>query len=553
MSGEFTRRPPITGRRQNQTKGSGSNSSASPPISDTKPIPNYLKAPTSSCHDMCKYGHRHNSESKWRPPVRHKQGGKSGIRGVVLNPEPRVSGRKERLKTEEVIIGSISPPKKDIFIDKVATFVEDPKFNAARERIEIEMPAERVFELSDSSMVREIKIYDEEPSVNSSPVRTQDVPIPEESSEDSLSKKLKMLHSDDMHHHALTSDHVLAAEIPLSEDETIMTVETKKNAREVQINGSELHNGKKGQIVRKNTERQKVDKVFLKPSVAKKRESVPKDGTVRKTDVSIQPRPRERIMPLTNNPKASNISIARSQHGESEVKVLKPVKQSTLVKPPMKPLRKLNKCVGPTSSLENNMNSSGGSIPNARNVKVKTLHMIEAKQEVVPARNQAKKGNHKSKLSSASSDSVSDRARTSNKKVVSKSNTKPPPPPHKMAFRRGRVIDVQAETNVPTRIRFRRVKPGNMINRGESGTGVNKVARKKRDGGSIGATASTPPTDTPAVKLRHQDQPQDKSGALRSLFNHVIEETASKLVETRKSKVKALVGAFETVISLQEK
>jgi hypothetical protein len=32
----------------------------------------------------------------------------------------------------------------------------------------------------------------------------------------------------------------------------------------------------------------------------------------------------------------------------------------------------------------------------------------------------------------------------------------------------------------------------------------------------------------------------------------VIEETASKLVESRKSKVKALVGAFETVISLQD-
>lgn len=35
-------------------------------------------------------------------------------------------------------------------------------------------------------------------------------------------------------------------------------------------------------------------------------------------------------------------------------------------------------------------------------------------------------------------------------------------------------------------------------------------------------------------------------------YNDVIEQTASKLVEKRKSKVKALVGAFETVISLQE-
>lgn len=35
-------------------------------------------------------------------------------------------------------------------------------------------------------------------------------------------------------------------------------------------------------------------------------------------------------------------------------------------------------------------------------------------------------------------------------------------------------------------------------------------------------------------------------------YNDVIEETASKLREERKNKVKALVGAFETVISLQE-
>ncbi|PHT89618.1 hypothetical protein T459_04731 [Capsicum annuum] len=36
------------------------------------------------------------------------------------------------------------------------------------------------------------------------------------------------------------------------------------------------------------------------------------------------------------------------------------------------------------------------------------------------------------------------------------------------------------------------------------------------------------------------------------LLNNVIEETAKKLVESKKSKVEALIGAFETVISLQE-
>ncbi|KAF8090165.1 hypothetical protein N665_0483s0007 [Sinapis alba] len=58
-------------------------------------------------------------------------------------------------------------------------------------------------------------------------------------------------------------------------------------------------------------------------------------------------------------------------------------------------------------------------------------------------------------------------------------------------------------------------------------------------------------SDTTVV-LKHQEtQKKRDSGVL--WFNNVIEETANKLVETRKSKVKALVGAFESVISLQER
>ena len=57
-------------------------------------------------------------------------------------------------------------------------------------------------------------------------------------------------------------------------------------------------------------------------------------------------------------------------------------------------------------------------------------------------------------------------------------------------------------------------------------------------------------TNSEKVVLRHQNAVGKKE--VQSLFNNVIEETASKLVESRKSKVKALVGAFETVISLQD-
>lgn len=537
MSGEFTRKGPIRYRRKNASPGTVSNISASPPIANAKPIPNYLKTPVSSCHDLCKYGHGHGhgSESKWRPPIRPKQRGNCGIRGVVLNPELRVSGKKERLKREEVTNRNISPQKEVIFVDKEATFVEDATFDVPRGGIEIEIPEEKVFELFGASSVCEIKISDEEPSVNSGLVPTRDVSVPlaEYSSEDSLSMKVAVSHSDGMNDHALTSECDLAAEIP-PKDESAKMVEMMKNAKATRINGSELCNGKKGEIVRKNTER----------------DTVPKDGTPKRADASIQPRSKEKTaMSRTTKPRSSNKGTTRPIKGEGEVKVLK---QPVFVKPPTKSLRKSKKSKGPTSPIKNNQSSSKESILNAENTKEKTIHMIEAKQKVAPDRNQVKKMNKKGKLSSGSSSSVSEKDCTGDKKVVSQNYTKPPLPPHKMAFRSGKVINVQAETNVPTRIKFRHVKSGNMINKGEGGIGVNKVARKKRDSGCFGDTKSTPPTGTPAVLLRHQDSPEDKNGATVS-FNHVIEETASKLAETRKSKVKALVGAFETVISLQEK
>lgn len=56
--------------------------------------------------------------------------------------------------------------------------------------------------------------------------------------------------------------------------------------------------------------------------------------------------------------------------------------------------------------------------------------------------------------------------------------------------------------------------------------------------------------ETAKVLLRHQEV----VGKNYNLdLNNVIEETASILVKTRKSKVKALVGAFETVISLHDR
>ncbi|RWW29770.1 hypothetical protein GW17_00005705 [Ensete ventricosum] len=106
----------------------------------------------------------------------------------------------------------------------------------------------------------------------------------------------------------------------------------------------------------------------------------------------------------------------------------------------------------------------------------------------------------------------------------------------KFNFSRRKVVDLRSDNSAPIKLRLRQVKPvgGNQKPK-ETGTKGYKNRMK---------------SDAINVALRHQnvDDKKDTQG----LFNNVIKETASKLVESRKSKVRALVGAFETVFSLQE-
>lgn len=93
-----------------------------------------------------------------------------------------------------------------------------------------------------------------------------------------------------------------------------------------------------------------------------------------------------------------------------------------------------------------------------------------------------------------------------------------------LRFRRGQELPVREEKQALERRRFRRGK-------------------------NIDHSDSNPQPEN--VVLRHQDV-QGRKASEEFMLNHVIEETVNKLAHTRKSKVKALVGAFETVISLKE-
>ncbi|XP_030533453.2 uncharacterized protein LOC115743015 [Rhodamnia argentea] len=116
--------------------------------------------------------------------------------------------------------------------------------------------------------------------------------------------------------------------------------------------------------------------------------------------------------------------------------------------------------------------------------------------------------------------------------------------PQNLSFRKGKVVEPRLENVPPRKLRFRRPRLLGECQLSKGDAGKKIFRRKDID------SAESKSIKSEKIVLKHRQV--EKRENARSLFNNVIEETASKLVETRKSKVKALVGAFETVISLQD-
>lgn len=143
-------------------------------------------------------------------------------------------------------------------------------------------------------------------------------------------------------------------------------------------------------------------------------------------------------------------------------------------------------------------------------------------------------------------------------------------PAQELKFRRAKVVELQSENSNSRRLKFKRVRSVGEIQYGKDHTrnwskevddgklekdferdqileGTRRRSSKSKE---VGDSEDGTEIKSEEVVLRHQNVEEKKD--TQSLYNNVIEETASKLVMARKSKVKALVGAFETVISLQD-
>ncbi|KAL9685880.1 hypothetical protein QQ045_023334 [Rhodiola kirilowii] len=108
--------------------------------------------------------------------------------------------------------------------------------------------------------------------------------------------------------------------------------------------------------------------------------------------------------------------------------------------------------------------------------------------------------------------------------------------------RKSKPVDLELENHKSTTLQVRR---GTLI--GDTAQ-INRRSLKKR----IGAGGTTMEKNNADSFLLRRPSARRKKN-VQVLFNKVIEETASRLVRTSKSKVLALVGAFETVISIQRK
>ncbi|CAN7005557.1 uncharacterized protein LOC103856133 [Brassica rapa] len=123
----------------------------------------------------------------------------------------------------------------------------------------------------------------------------------------------------------------------------------------------------------------------------------------------------------------------------------------------------------------------------------------------------------------------------------------------KLRFKRGKVLDVESQdNNSPRKLKFKKGKTVTGADTSSKASSQRSLKTKGTDFSNAKEQQQHNPKPLEVV-LKHQDTEEKIDSSRALLFNNVIEETANKLVETRKSKVKALVGAFESVISLQER
>nr|AGT16410.1 hypothetical protein SHCRBa_162_H04_R_10 [Saccharum hybrid cultivar R570] len=537
-----------------------------------KPVPHYLRASTSSCHDNCKFGIKHSSEPKkyWPAPVSRKQ-----LRRAS-------TGNMERDRVQIILPQKNRPRKEDQKLE--SSHVK----GGSAESIELEMPL-AIQDIDESDEHIEDTIL---PADNVCGVEEQSPvgPVPDQSANECASSDIR------------TPQTVIASE---KHEQTLLGTKSESLPKEsVKLKAKAALNmtrdkgssHKSGRTSHLTSTRTAVDsssgpKTTRKPAdvTATTKFSNP-ERKIRPTVTSAVQKVKEIRVPSASNAKDS--SAKPSRLAKLKASTTKTAPSPSLASGKQTDRKMTGNNVGKNAQilpkkredkvktgplkLSRSINMSGKSLSG---VKLRTVR----KEKIAPPINSSKKVSGTENSSTEAKEAKQRMLKTASPKVrkletnnkeigprkekidtartatarrpkaapaTPSSTVVPAQPPRKLTFRRGKVLnpDESSSGTTPRRLRFRpAIAAADATARSRGG----RIASRRIGGGGGGAAARDAGAEV--VVLRRRQDGKDTKKQEPGLFNNVIEETASRLVaEARKSKVKALVGAFETVISLQE-
>ncbi|XP_031491083.1 uncharacterized protein LOC116258104 [Nymphaea colorata] len=486
------------------------NPASSPAISEEKVLPHYLRASTGSCHDLCKYGRKHALESKGKHPV---------YLSVLKNDSTRTKGDRMWNSNE-----------KQRPLAKLLTQPASP--DAKLSSVKGSRNQKNLMKMSASHDLRGVSMGDPYNKMRSLVETVGNEPGKQFSS---LSLLVSPRHGNANLRQKVSS-------------RTHATSKPKEKAASLETPASKpgpVPKPRPSNLLRDRRREAIRETIFKDIGISEIKETREVDLSTRSLSPPSQDRGLAALTPTKYRSKRTS-AVSQPLKFESSSKSLLASKNKPMVtKVPTwnswgnsekrSERAKAPKDTAPTKGKKEVKPSGSLSL----NSHPPRLVRLGSKKYRSTKNGQHDHGEIGSRKNVGLSDRNKGRLRSSSISTLeTKENT-----PEKLKFRRGRVLNAQAENSGSMWLRF---KQGRAIENQDSKVeGGRRSFRRKTKAQTNGSDSPA----TPAVVLRHQDVQVKKD---TQDFNQVIEETANKLVETRKSKVKALVGAFESIISLQD-
>lgn len=468
-------------------------------------VPHYLRASTGSCHDFCKYGRRSVEEARQKLSKIKKDGRKSLSRssedssgGIMISvANPRASTDSNPTKKMELSAKSSGGQKQIgnkvlVNTNKVSSVRVKPSFLPKSHVSSI--PETRRGRISSSFEV-EIPSKPTSKSVETSPTA---ISVRVKTHPKSTSQMVKTS-SESMSKMKQTSSKVSSfedKEMELSEKHV-----TSLNPNSITMQTISSMNSPKGLGGQRNS------KIKMKKREASSKSSCREIGSV-----SARKHKGLKIVPhLVNQPKPIKDEL-EEHNNEAQEKILYVIKMET---------------ANQTSQSDQN-ESQDIELPLPNSLSPFSISKSSSQEEseypTSEFEEDASSGNHEIENTDKVDNLDAEENRMTQKEgiVCSEDND--------CQKQRRNLAETQIEEDSVRSLKFRR---GEVLEENDTDVKTSAI------------------TSSEKVVLRHQDVQVKKDG--RGLYNTMIKETASKLVEVRKSKVKALVDAFETVISLEEK